>query len=188
MRRQPMANNPKKIKDPTDTALTAIQEVLSTADQPSTGGSDTADDAISAPPRESGRRGARTSAPAPDTGPFDGAEADDLRGSQLSANDDRQSIGPILHTLQRRPAKTSYFVATIFAFAWVAGGCALAFVFMPDLRAVLSQGPAGIPAMIGLASFLLAPVIFFFLMAHVVWRSQELRIIAQSMASVAMRL
>ena len=39
-----MANNPKKIKDPTDTALTAIQEVLSTTDQPSTGHSDTAGD------------------------------------------------------------------------------------------------------------------------------------------------
>ena len=39
-----MANNPKKIKDPTDTALTAIQEVLSTTDQPSTGRSDMAGD------------------------------------------------------------------------------------------------------------------------------------------------
>jgi len=37
-----MANNPKKIKDPTDTALTAIQEVLSTTDQPSSGRSDMA--------------------------------------------------------------------------------------------------------------------------------------------------
>ena len=159
-----MANNPKKIKDPTDTALTAIQEVLSNTEQPSTDNADSAGDPISAPPRETGRRGARTASPAPDKGPFDGPEADDLRGSQRAANDDRQSIGQILHTLQRRPAKTSYVVATIFAFAWVAGGCALAFLFLPDLRAVLTQGPAGVPAMIGLASFLMAPVIFFYLM------------------------
>ena len=58
-----MANNPKKIKDPTDTALTAIQEVLSTADQPSSSRSDTAGEPIAPPPRESGRRGARTAAP-----------------------------------------------------------------------------------------------------------------------------
>src|SRR5918992_2988373 len=42
--------------------------------------------------------------------------------------------------------------------------------------------------MIGLAAFLLAPVIFFYVTAHMVWRAQELRIIAQSMASVAMKL
>src|SRR5258708_22991178 len=183
-----MANNPKKIKDPTDTALTAIQEVLSTTDQPSTGRSDTADDPMSAPARESGRRAARSAPAAADKGLFESPEADDLRGSQRAANDDRQSIGQILQTLQRRPAKTSYVVATIFAFAWVVGGCAVAFLFLPDLQAVLKQGPAGVPAMIGLAAFLLAPFIFFFLMAHVVWRSQELRIIAQSMASVAMKL
>src|SRR5882757_8394079 len=105
-----MANNPKKIKDPTDTALTAIQEVLSTTDQPSTGRSDMAGDPMAAPPRESGRRGARTAAPAPDKGLFETPESDDLRGSQRAANDDRQSIGQILQTLQRRPAKTSYVV------------------------------------------------------------------------------
>src|SRR5437868_6211542 len=148
-----MANNPKKIKDPTDTALTAIQEVLSTADQPSTSRSDMAGEPMAPPPRESGRRGARTATPAPDKGLFESPDADDLRGSQRAANDDRQSIGQILQTLQRRPAKTSYVVATVFAFAWVAGGCAVAFLFLPDLQAVLKQGPAGVPAMIGLASF-----------------------------------
>ena len=41
-----MANNPKKIKDPTDTALTAIQEVLSTTDQPSSTFAITIDSAV----------------------------------------------------------------------------------------------------------------------------------------------
>ena len=180
-----MANNPKKIKDPTDTALNAIQEVLSTTDQPGSGRVDPVMDPAPAP-RE--RRGSRSSQPAADKGLFEGQEPDDLRGIQRAANDDRQSIGQILQTLQRRPPKTSYFVATIFAFAWVIGGAALAFLFLPDLRAVLTQGAAGIPAMIGLASFLLAPVLFFYVMAHMVWRAQELRVIAQSMASVAMKL
>ena len=43
-------------------------------------------------------------------------------------------------------------------------------------------------AMFGFACFLLAPVLFFYVMAHMVWRAQELRVIAQSMASVAMKL
>src|SRR5262249_57990098 len=32
-----------------------------------------------------------------------------------AANDDRESIGQILRTLQRRPAHTSYVTATVFA-------------------------------------------------------------------------
>ena len=42
--------------------------------------------------------------------------------------------------------------------------------------------------MIGLAGFVLAPIVFFYVLAYMMWRSQEMRIIAQSMASVAMRL
>ncbi len=42
--------------------------------------------------------------------------------------------------------------------------------------------------MIGLGAAALLPIIFFFGVAHMAWRSQELRLIAQSMAGVAMRL
>jgi hypothetical protein len=42
--------------------------------------------------------------------------------------------------------------------------------------------------MIGLTAAALLPVIFFFGVAHMAWRAQELRLIAQSMAQVAMRL
>src|SRR4051812_25724460 len=143
-----MAINPKKIKDPTDTALNAIQEVLSTTDQPGAGRADPVMDQPPLPPREN-RRGNRSAAQTADKGLFEGPEADALRAPR-AANDDRQSIGQILQTLQRRPPKTSYLVATLFALAWVIGGSVLAFLFLPDLRAVLSQGAASIPAMIGL--------------------------------------
>ncbi len=42
--------------------------------------------------------------------------------------------------------------------------------------------------MIGLGAAALLPIIFFFGVAHMAWRAQELRLIAQSMARVAMRL
>src|SRR3954453_17047748 len=42
--------------------------------------------------------------------------------------------------------------------------------------------------MIGLAGFVLAPIVFFYVMAYLMWRSQEMRLIAQSMASVALKL
>src|SRR5688500_2503965 len=113
-----MANNPKKLKEPTDTALTAIQEVLNTPDAPNL----TAGEPIA--PRDAGRRNPRPSVA--DGHPFEGgtnAIADeDLRPARPAANDDRQSIGQILQTLQRRPPRTSYWVASIFALAWVVGG------------------------------------------------------------------
>ena len=86
-----------------------------------------------------------------------------------------------------RPRR-SYVVATVFALAWAACGVALAFLYLPDLQSVLKQGQAGIPAMIGLAGFVLAPIVFFYVLAYMMWRSQEMRLIAQSMAGVAMRL
>ena len=42
--------------------------------------------------------------------------------------------------------------------------------------------------MIGLGAGALLPIIFFFGVAHMAWRSQELRLVAQAMANVAMRL
>ena len=47
------------------------------------------------------------------------------------ANDDRESIGQILRTLQRRPARTSYIVATVFAVVWVVAGLVLGWVYLP---------------------------------------------------------
>ena len=169
-----MANYPKKLKDPTDNALTAIQEVLSTTDQPADKGRGTG--AETASQREAGRR-ARAAAPTPEADLFEGATPageDDTRPGRRAANDDRQSIGRILESLQRRPSKTSYVVASIFALAWVVGGLTLALLYLPDLRATITQAPSHIPAMIGLAGFVLAPVVLFYVMAYIVWRAQEI--------------
>jgi Na+/phosphate symporter len=42
--------------------------------------------------------------------------------------------------------------------------------------------------MVGLASAIVLPVIFFFVLAHMIRRSQDLRLVAETMAEVAMRL
>jgi hypothetical protein len=179
-----MANYPKKLQDPAETALNAIQEALSASE----------------PAARAPRSGATVAPPPPSPEadqPVARPASQDLFQDETTqahpqprraANDDRQAIGQILQTLQRQPPKTSYLVATAFAFIWVVGGLILAALYLPDLQAVATQGSAGIPAMIGFAAFLLAPIAFFYLLAHMVWRSQELRLIAQSMAGVAMRL
>src|SRR6516164_629686 len=171
-----MANTPKKIKDPTEAALSAIQDALSARDA-----------AQAAPVEESTSEPLWRAVPSatPDEEPRQPEEQSLLR---RAANDDRESIGQILRTLQRRPAHTSYVTATVFAGLWVLDGLVLGWMYLPELQSAL--GPTGLAApvlaMLGVVFFV--PIIFFYVLAHMAWRSQELRLITQSMAEVAMRL
>ena len=64
----------------------------------------------------------------------------------------------------------------------------MSWAYLSDLSAALGPGHSPAAIMIGLGAAALLPIIFFFGVAHMAWRSQELRLIAQSMADVAMRL
>ena len=68
------------------------------------------------------------------------------------------------------------------------GGFLLGWLYLPELQAAL--GPTGLtaPVLAVLGAIYLAPVVFFYVLAHMAVRSQEMRLIAQSMAEVAMRL
>ncbi len=182
-----MANYPKKMTDPTEAALSAIQEALNIRDdeeQPASRPEGMADlfandarqeDAVT-PPAE----------PIFDT---DAIGTRDLAAQTgRAANDDQQSIGQVLQALQRRPARSSYFVAAIFSAAWISGCLALAWAYLSDLTAAAGPGHSPAALMIGVGAAALLPIIFFFGVAHMAWRAQELRLIAQSMARVAMRL
>ncbi len=167
-----MANYPKKMQDPAESALSAIQEALGTAGQGS---------GQPSCPCRAGRASGRPSPHAlnADKDLFEGvgpsSTAEDQPQARRAANDDRQSIGMILQTLQRQSAAHVVSCRLDFRFRLGAGRPDRSpFLYLPDLRTVLSQGATGIPAMIGLAAFVLAPVMFFYLLAHMVWRSQEL--------------
>src|SRR6202167_3411517 len=182
-----MANNPKKMTDPTEAALSAIQEALNLQQ-----GEERASlpegmaDLLSGSTEDRAQR-----APSTDAERFD---SDAIGTRDLSApgtraaNDDQQSIGQILYALQRRPARSSYFVATVFSAAWIVGCLSLSWAYLSELSAALGPGHSPAALMIGLGAAALLPIIFFFGVAHMAWRSQELRLIAQSMARVAMRL
>jgi hypothetical protein len=191
-----MANYPKKIKDPTEAALSAIQEALNIQDEESKaerpeGMADmfaNAAPAAQAPvPSVAAEPQMSRDGGAIDTGAIG---TRDLAAQTIrAANDDQQSIGQILQALQRRPARSSsYFVATAFSAAWIVACLFLSWAFLADLSAALGPGHSRAALVIGLGAAALLPVIFFFGVAHMTWRAQELRLIAQSMARVAMRL
>ena len=117
--------------------------------------------------------------------------ADDLGApvfDRLPANDDRETIGNILQAIQKgRPRRNAYTVATLFSGLWIAGVGFLAFAFLPALESIAGLGSAGALAMIGLIAVLVAPLLLFYFLASMAWRSQEMSMIAQSMAQMAVR-
>ena len=184
-----MANNPKKVKDPTEVALSAIQEALNISDTTA----DTNRNSIGselAPPTIPSAAPAYSEAPF-DTRPsaerpvFDPIE--EPRGPRRAANDDRETIGQILQAIQKgRPARSVYTLATVFAGVWLVGCALLTVSFLPSLQAAIGQS-GGVLVLAGLAALFFAPVLLFYFLASLAWRGQEMRMIAQSMAQVAIR-
>ena len=184
-----MANNPKKVKDPTEVALSAIQEALNISDT----NVDTSRNSLgnelappSAPPAYSelsfDTRDTRASA---ERAVFDPIE--EPRGPRRAANDDRETIGQILQAIQKgRPARSVYTLATVFGGVWIVGCALLTFAFLPSLQAAIGQS-GGVLVLAGLAALFFAPVLLFYFLASLAWRGQEMRMIAQSMAQVAIR-
>ncbi len=189
-----MANNPKKMLDPTEAALSAIQEALNIRDDdPAEGRQGQAharpegmSDLFAADPRSRGAVPPAAMREEIDTGAI--GTRDLAAQSGRVANDDQRSIGQVLQALQRRPARSSYFAATAFSCAWIVGCLALSWSYLSSLNSALGPDHSPAALMIGLGAAALLPVIFFFGVAHMAWRAQELRLIAQSMAGVAMRL
>jgi len=175
-----MANTPKKVKDPTEVALSAIQEALNIGD-------------VSASEEVRGTATGEINAPSAvfDEQPFDARPAEERSFEPIQgrrpANDDRATIGQMLQAIQKgRPARNVYTIATIFAGVWLLGAALLTVSFLSSLQAAIGQG-GGALVLAGLAALFFAPVLLFYFMASLAWRGQELRMIAESMAQVAIR-
>ena|SRR5207249_1994477 len=139
-----MANTPKKMKDPTEAALSAIQDALQLPGddkpaQPSTATppSQPADSAAEKPwpglRGKSANKAPETLKNAPVLYEDESLRADD-GGMRRPANDDRESIGSILRLLQQTPSRTSYVLASVFAGVWIVAGFALGFLYIPEIQ------------------------------------------------------
>src|ERR1700730_17919269 len=185
-----MANNPKKVKDPTEVALSAIQEALNISDAP-------ASDNDRSSVRSDVTTANSPSPPGYDDDAFDTRPTNDRpifdpieepRSTRRAANDDRETIGQILQAIQKSPpARNVYTLATLFAGVWILGAGLLTVSFLPSLQASIGEGSGGTMVLAGLAALFFAPVLLFYFLANLAWRGQELRMIAESMAQVAIR-
>ena len=218
-----MTNTPRKAKDPTEAAMSAIQEALNVRDaemkagptrqtlRPTTAKNTAPAPAIpsaaavaavaaavapapaapaapaapnvataSAPTVEAPRRATRTPPPTADDDLFEPIRAGAPEPGR-PANDDWKSVGQILQTMQPRAARKSYALATAAAAIWIAAAALLAYNYMPSPR-------ENFIAVVAFAVGAIVPVVFFYLLALMLNRSREMRLIAQSMGAVAMRL
>jgi hypothetical protein len=195
----------KKLKDPTEAALSAIEQALS-LDDPIPGDPPERKAEVHRLPVEptlpdvedhdftSGPfRGLGDIPLEPASHAFDSEERQSSRPAFVApdrtavANDDRQSVGMMLHALQIRPSPRAYVYATLLSILWVGGLAAIAF----------SQGTASAdglfaaytPVQLTLGGFVFfAPVVLFFIAAMLAVRSQEMKLVARAVGEVAVRL
>ncbi|HEX3869580.1 MAG TPA: hypothetical protein VHV77_04005, partial [Pirellulales bacterium] len=193
-----MANNPKKVKDPTEVALSAIQEALNIGDAPN---SDSDRDEIRNDSMRSEMSAPISPPPVYNEPAFDTRDTrssaaerpvfepmEDPRPSRRAANDDRETIGQILQAIQKgRPARSAFTLAVLFTVVWIVGALLLTVSFLPSLKVAIGAGAGGTLALAGLLALFVAPILLMFFLASLSWRGQEMRMIAQSMAQVALR-
>ncbi|HTQ83391.1 MAG TPA: hypothetical protein VMI47_08995, partial [Pseudolabrys sp.] len=173
-----MANTPQKSKE-------ASQEALAAAIHEAIGIRDT--------DRRAGN-GGNGDAPAPGTADLfrEGRDEADWNaedaGLPRAANDDRANIGQVLQALRRSPSRTPHLIAGLSAAVWTAGGLATVYLFRGELLDLFATPRLGVAAAIGTLTAIAAPVIFFYVLAHMFRRTQDMRLVAETMAEVAMRL
>ena len=123
-----MAIYSKKSKDPTEVALSAIKDALNIRESDimpmRSAGPAAAASAMEAPD-EVRRHGARRATPEIPIETSVTGSGHDEHDVVHAANDDRESIGQILQSLQRRPARAPFIIASLFTALWTIAALAL---------------------------------------------------------------
>jgi hypothetical protein len=186
-----MAKNPRKSQDPTQAALSAIEEALQMGGDAPAG--DTAPDRSAAAdePRRNPRESAAPSGSFIDEPPSIRRRPPvGRRAAQAPANDDRQSVGQILGALHARPPRTAIYIAAIASAWWVV--MALVIGYSRSYQDIART--SGLLDLLDLPYFwlffatLVLPPVLFFTIAAMVRRTQEMRLVSRAMTEVTLRL
>jgi hypothetical protein len=183
-RRQVVKN--KKSQDPTEAALSAIEDALNIGKEAPEVSPPANTDRRSEPER---RADARAQEPAGEV------FAQRSRGTRErlprpAANDDRQSVGQILQALHRKPSGAPVMFALLGSIIWIIGGAAIAATqFRTDSGAVMRLNEiAAQPSFLPSLAAIFLPPLLFFMTAMLIRRSQEMRHISRAMTEVTLRL
>ena len=108
------------------------------------------------------------------------------RIAAAAANDDVPSIGGLIFALQQRPSRTPFVFALFASIAWfVIGGY---FAYGQISNQIATGDAASSASALTAAMTILVPIAIFWFMSLLVWRAQELRLMASAMTEVAVRL
>ena len=109
---------------------------------------------------------------------------------RIAANDDLPSIGGLIYALQQRPSRTPFYVAFGASVVWAFMCLGAALFLFNERLSGLSSGTDMLrdPASLTLGATMFVPMALFWFLALLVWRAQELRLMASAMTEVAVRL
>lgn len=107
-----------------------------------------------------------------------------------AANDAGLTASPILATLDQRVSGSAYVMAGILSLIWVGGIATLAYFFLKDRFAGITDASVIVadPIVVGAVLFAMVPVFIFFAFAVMITRAREFRLAAKAMTQVAIRL
>ena len=112
------------------------------------------------------------------------------RIAAAAANDDLPSIGGLIFALQQKPSKSPFVVALAASLVWfVVGGFFAYGLISAQLSAPSTPVRSARQSTALIAALtILVPIAIFWFLALLVWRAQELRLMASAMTEVAVRL
>ncbi|MET0746263.1 MAG: hypothetical protein ABWY78_23035, partial [Microvirga sp.] len=196
-----MAIDNKKMKDPTEAALSAVEHALNLDDLHGSMSDAPRVDHVSEPrlpdvddhdfanrpfrdlDAEHGRPDPRLR-PLEDRAnrtPFLAPDRDAV------ANDDSRNAGVMLQALQIRPSRAAYVWATLASLLWIGAAAGVLYTRGITTPQALFDTFAYTQLAIG-AFVVMTPVVFFYVAAIMAVRSQEMKLVARAVGEVAMRL
>jgi hypothetical protein len=100
------------------------------------------------------------------------------------------SIGGLIHSMQAKPSNAPYRIAAITSAVWFFVGGLLGLLMightindLPDYKALLATS-----SLLIMLATIAVPIALFWFIAQLVWRAQEMKLMASAMTEVAIRL
>ncbi len=109
---------------------------------------------------------------------------------QIAANDDLPSIGGLIYALQQRPSRSTFMVALVSSIIWLLLSTTIGWSLLNNQISEVSGVSEAFtsPNILAFVATIIIPIVLFWFLALLIWRAQELRLMASAMTEVAVRL